>query len=115
MGHVKVTKDILKKILRMQTTKINTALTPGNAQPQEPLLQKHEWEMLGIELHTDDNDNQWEHYGCHKPEQHILLFRRRRANSSVEAVGEIDQCPHLIPVESSMEATGEIDQSEIKS
>lgn len=40
------------------------------------LLSEKEWRELGIE-----GGHGWEHYAIHKPEPHILLFRRLLATS----------------------------------
>jgi cyclin-dependent kinase regulatory subunit CKS1 len=37
----------------------------------QTLLADYEWRNLGIQ-----QSRGWEHYACHRPEPHILLFRR---------------------------------------
>ncbi|CAF1037887.1 unnamed protein product [Didymodactylos carnosus] len=51
--HVVVSKDLIRTI------------------PSNRCMDEHEWRALGIRqgLH-------WEHYMIHKPEPHVLLFRR---------------------------------------
>lgn len=53
--HVKIPKELLKYI------------------PQDRLLSEDEWRGLGIQQSIG-----WEHYLMHKPEPHILLFRRKK-------------------------------------
>ena len=45
----------------------------SNYAPFEParLLQEQEWRGLGVQ-----QSRGWVHYAVHRPEQHILLFRR---------------------------------------
>ena len=40
--------------------------------PQNRLLNENEWRNLGIQ-----QSKGWTHYCIHKPEPHILLFRRK--------------------------------------
>lgn len=51
--HVILPKDTYKKI------------------PKNKLLEEHEWRALGVQ-----QSRGWQHYEIHKPEPHILLFRR---------------------------------------
>ena len=44
-----------------------TAHKPGDPR----LLAEHEWRSIGVQ-----QSRGWEHYEIHKPEPHILLFRR---------------------------------------
>ncbi|KAJ1491985.1 cyclin-dependent kinase regulatory subunit-domain-containing protein [Baffinella frigidus] len=39
--------------------------------PKQKLLGENEWRQLGVQ-----QSRGWEHYAVHKPEPHILLFRR---------------------------------------
>mmetsp|Transcript_619 Transcript_619/g.1217 ORF Transcript_619/g.1217 Transcript_619/m.1217 type:complete len:98 (-) Transcript_619:223-516(-) len=39
--------------------------------PKNKLLSETEWRQLGVQ-----QSRGWEHYAIHKPEPHILLFRR---------------------------------------
>mmetsp|Transcript_20149 Transcript_20149/g.24434 ORF Transcript_20149/g.24434 Transcript_20149/m.24434 type:complete len:105 (+) Transcript_20149:553-867(+) len=39
--------------------------------PKDRLLQEHEWRHLGVQ-----QSRGWAHYAIHRPEPHILLFRR---------------------------------------
>ncbi|ELA46246.1 hypothetical protein VCUG_02255 [Vavraia culicis subsp. floridensis] len=39
----------------------------------EKLLDESEWRALGLEMSVG-----WEHYMIHKPERHVLLFRKRK-------------------------------------
>lgn len=55
--HVKVPKELVKYI------------------PKERLMLEDEWRGLGIQQSAG-----WEHYMLHKPEPHILLFRRKKEN-----------------------------------
>eukprot|EP01057_Protomagalhaensia_wolfi_P004487 Protomagalhaensia_wolfi_Nauph_80__4486@NODE_45_length_4272_cov_191_556107_g36_i0_p4_GENE_NODE_45_length_4272_cov_191_556107_g36_i0NODE_45_length_4272_cov_191_556107_g36_i0_p4_ORF_typecomplete_len117_score20_27CKS/PF01111_19/4_8e32_NODE_45_length_4272_cov_191_556107_g36_i038694219 len=41
----------------------------GSDQPE--LLQEHEWRALGVQ-----QSRGWQHYLFHRPEPHVLLFRR---------------------------------------
>jgi len=51
--HVILPKDVYKKI------------------PKNKLLEENEWRSLGVQ-----QSRGWQHYEIHKPEPHILLFRR---------------------------------------
>jgi cyclin-dependent kinase regulatory subunit CKS1 len=53
--HVILPKDIMKKL------------------PKGKLLTEQEWRAIGIQ-----QSRGWVHYEIHKPEPHILLFRRPR-------------------------------------
>ncbi len=44
---------------------------PRGARPQDRLLEEHEWRGLGVQ-----QSRGWVHYAIHRPEPHILLFRR---------------------------------------
>jgi cyclin-dependent kinase regulatory subunit CKS1 len=35
------------------------------------LMAEHEWRSIGVQ-----QSRGWQHYGCHPPEPHVLLFRR---------------------------------------
>ena len=39
--------------------------------PKNKLLSESEWRQLGVQ-----QSRGWEHYAVHKPEPHVLLFRR---------------------------------------
>ena len=39
--------------------------------PKGRLMTEHEWRGIGVQ-----QSRGWEHYGYHRPEPHILLFRR---------------------------------------
>ncbi|ELQ76747.1 Cyclin-dependent protein kinase CDC28, regulatory subunit CKS1 [Trachipleistophora hominis] len=39
----------------------------------EKLLNESEWRALGLEMSVG-----WEHYMIHKPERHVLLFRKKK-------------------------------------
>lgn len=39
--------------------------------PKGKILSEMEWRSLGVQ-----QSRGWEHYACHRPEPHILLFRR---------------------------------------
>lgn len=41
--------------------------------PAERLLAEHEWRQLGVQ-----QSRGWIHYAIHRPEPHILLFRRKK-------------------------------------
>ncbi len=42
-----------------------------NIMPKNKLLSETEWRLLGVR-----QTNGWQHYAIHKPEPHVLLFRR---------------------------------------
>ena len=44
--------------------------------PKGRLLSENEWRSLGVQ-----QSRGWVHYEIHKPEPHILLFRRRSAQT----------------------------------
>jgi len=39
--------------------------------PKNRTLAESEWRAIGVQ-----QSRGWEHYACHRPEPHILLFRR---------------------------------------
>ena len=41
--------------------------------PKDHLMSEEEWRALGVQQSVG-----WVHYDIHKPEPHILLFRRKR-------------------------------------
>jgi cyclin-dependent kinase regulatory subunit CKS1 len=43
-----------------------------NILPRNRLLSECEWRLLGVK-----QTKGWEHYAIHKPEPHVLLFRRQ--------------------------------------
>jgi cyclin-dependent kinase regulatory subunit CKS1 len=45
--------------------------------PRDKLMNEHEWRSIGVQ-----QSQGWIHYMRHKPEPHILLFRRPRADRS---------------------------------
>ncbi len=47
-----------------------------NILPRNRLLSETEWRLLGVR-----QTNGWLHYAIHKPEPHILLFRRRKSEN----------------------------------
>jgi cyclin-dependent kinase regulatory subunit CKS1 len=49
--------------------------------PQNKLLSESEWRQLGVQ-----QSRGWEHYAVHKPEPHVLLFRRPVGNDPVTGV-----------------------------
>ena len=59
--HVVLPKDIYKKI-----------------QGKGKLLSEQEWRALGVQ-----QSRGWVHYEIHKPEQHILLFRRAKGSDPI--------------------------------
>ncbi|GKT22608.1 Cyclin-dependent kinase, regulatory subunit like protein [Aduncisulcus paluster] len=44
--------------------------------PKGKLLTEDQWRHLGVQ-----QSRGWVHYTCHKPEPHILMFRRELAES----------------------------------
>lgn len=40
--------------------------------PVDKLLEDYEWKKIGVEMPSS-----FEHYAIHKPEPHVLLFRRK--------------------------------------
>ncbi|CAK9297029.1 unnamed protein product [Gordionus sp. m RMFG-2023] len=42
--------------------------------PQDHLMSEKEWRGIGVQQSVG-----WIHYMIHKPEPHVLLFRRKRA------------------------------------
>jgi cyclin-dependent kinase regulatory subunit CKS1 len=51
--------------------------------PKGRTLAEHEWRSFGVQ-----QSRGWEHYAVHRPEPHILLFRRPLGTDPV--TGEID-------------------------
>mmetsp|Transcript_54968 Transcript_54968/g.91359 ORF Transcript_54968/g.91359 Transcript_54968/m.91359 type:complete len:89 (-) Transcript_54968:116-382(-) len=60
-------------ILTPEITKLLQRTFPGTTSG-ERLLTEAEWRSLGV-----TQSRGWVHYACHKPEPHILLFRRALA------------------------------------
>mmetsp|Transcript_14364 Transcript_14364/g.13864 ORF Transcript_14364/g.13864 Transcript_14364/m.13864 type:complete len:103 (+) Transcript_14364:105-413(+) len=51
--------------------------------PKNTILSENEWRGIGVQ-----QSRGWEHYACHKPEPHILLFRRPLGTDPL--TGEVD-------------------------
>jgi cyclin-dependent kinase regulatory subunit CKS1 len=51
--------------------------------PKQRLLSENEWRGIGVQ-----QSRGWEHYACHRPEPHILLFRRPLGTDPV--TGDVD-------------------------
>mmetsp|Transcript_32139 Transcript_32139/g.30632 ORF Transcript_32139/g.30632 Transcript_32139/m.30632 type:complete len:103 (-) Transcript_32139:64-372(-) len=51
--------------------------------PKNTTLTESEWRGIGVQ-----QSRGWEHYACHKPEPHILLFRRPLGTDPL--TGEVD-------------------------
>ncbi|CAN0030984.1 unnamed protein product [Sphacelaria rigidula] len=51
--------------------------------PQSRLLEEDEWRNLGVQ-----QSRGWQHYAIHRPEPHILLFRRPLGTDPV--TGQVD-------------------------
>jgi len=51
--------------------------------PKNRTLSETEWRNIGVQ-----QSRGWEHYACHRPEPHILLFRRPLGTDPV--TGDID-------------------------
>ena len=51
--------------------------------PKNRTLAEDEWRKMGVQ-----QSRGWEHYGTHKPEPHILLFRRPLGTDPLS--GEVD-------------------------
>eukprot|EP00638_Chattonella_subsalsa_P002551 CAMPEP_0117762312 /NCGR_PEP_ID=MMETSP0947-20121206/17853_1 /TAXON_ID=44440 /ORGANISM="Chattonella subsalsa, Strain CCMP2191" /LENGTH=87 /DNA_ID=CAMNT_0005583575 /DNA_START=131 /DNA_END=394 /DNA_ORIENTATION=- len=47
------------------------------------LMDEHEWRGLGVQ-----QSRGWEHYAIHRPEPHILLFRRPHGTNPVTGIVE---------------------------
>lgn len=54
--------------------------------PKNRLLEENEWRSLGVQ-----QSRGWAHYEIHKPEPHILLFRRLLGTDPVTG-----QVPHTV-------------------
>jgi len=63
--HVKIPKELAKEVVKL------TDKVPNDPRPR--LLTEAEWRNLGVQ-----QSRGWQHYLIHKPERHILLFRRPR-------------------------------------
>lgn len=67
----------------------HVVLPPEIAQhlPKNRLLSENEWRGLGVQ-----QSRGWEHYAIHRPEPHIMLFRRPKGYGQpqqvVNAVGQ---------------------------
>ena len=51
--------------------------------PKNRTLTESEWREKGVQ-----QSRGWEHYACHKPEPHILLFRRPLGTDPI--TGDVD-------------------------
>ncbi len=65
---------------------------------QEQLLTEHQWRALGVAMGSG-----WQHYAWHRPEPHVLLFRRPLGHAQHVAQGlaapEDKPRPELVPEE----------------
>ena len=55
--------------------------------PKGQLLSETEWRGLGVTM-----SHGWKHYGIHRPEPHILLFRRTKGTNPATGL------PHQFPL-----------------
>eukprot|EP00277_Geminigera_cryophila_P007794 CAMPEP_0179421344 /NCGR_PEP_ID=MMETSP0799-20121207/9715_1 /TAXON_ID=46947 /ORGANISM="Geminigera cryophila, Strain CCMP2564" /LENGTH=98 /DNA_ID=CAMNT_0021195143 /DNA_START=90 /DNA_END=386 /DNA_ORIENTATION=+ len=60
--------------------------------PKNKLLSETEWRQLGVQ-----QSRGWEHYAVHKPEPHILLFRRPNGTDPVSGKVPENWKPATIP------------------
>ncbi|KAL6776081.1 CKS1A [Auxenochlorella protothecoides x Auxenochlorella symbiontica] len=54
--------------------------------PKDRLLHEHEWRSLGVQ-----QSRGWIHYTIHRPEPHIMLFRRAKGYGTAAAVVPMQQ------------------------
>ena len=57
---------------------------PGAKAGEPRLLEESEWRSIGVQ-----QSRGWQHYEMHKPEPHILLFRRPLGTNPL--TGQVDQ------------------------
>ena len=66
--HVTLTRKVMKEMFKMVQSADATRKTSNDMR----LLSESEWRGLGVQ-----QSKGWVHYEIHKPEPHILLFRRK--------------------------------------
>jgi cyclin-dependent kinase regulatory subunit CKS1 len=78
--HVILPKRIAKEMFRL----FHIADFKSGSKVGEPrLLMENEWRSIGVQ-----QSRGWQHYEIHKPEPHILLFRRPLGTNPVTGVVE---------------------------
>ncbi len=63
----RVAKEMFKLFHLLDVSKVGSGSKPGEPR----LLSESEWRSIGVQ-----QSRGWQHYEIHKPEPHILLFRR---------------------------------------
>jgi cyclin-dependent kinase regulatory subunit CKS1 len=87
--HVLLPKRIMKEMLRLfQTSNAELRKPPGELR----IMNEGEWRSLGVQ-----QSRGWQHYEIHKPEPHILLFRRPLGTNPATGLVEA-QLPVAKPV-----------------
>jgi cyclin-dependent kinase regulatory subunit CKS1 len=66
--HVTLTRKVMKDMFRLIQSTDATRKTVHDMR----LLSEMEWRSIGVQ-----QSKGWQHYEIHKPEPHILLFRRK--------------------------------------
>lgn len=59
--------------------------------PKNRLLSENEWRGLGVQ-----QSRGWEHYAIHRPEPHIMLFRRPKGYGQPQAAGGAVGQPQVV-------------------
>ncbi len=62
--------------------------------PKNKLLSEAEWRNLGVQ-----QSRGWVHYAIHRPEPHILLFRRPLNYAQTQGAGQTSSSMSLNPTE----------------
>jgi cyclin-dependent kinase regulatory subunit CKS1 len=81
--HVILPKRVAKEMFKLFQL-IDFSAKGGPSKAGEPrLLSENEWRSIGVQ-----QSRGWQHYEIHKPEPHILLFRRPLGTNPVTGVVE---------------------------
>ncbi|KAI8473858.1 MAG: cyclin dependent kinase regulatory subunit [Monoraphidium minutum] len=63
----------------------------ANHLPKNRLLEENEWRALGVQ-----QSRGWVHYAVHRPEPHIMLFRRAKGYGQPQAMNVQQQHQALV-------------------
>jgi len=86
--HVLLPKRVMKEMFRVIQSVV---LDPKKPPAELRILSETEWRSLGVQ-----QSRGWQHYEVHRPEPHILLFRRPLGTNP--ATGLVDSIPAGNPV-----------------
>ena len=79
--HVILPKRVAKEMFKL--FHLPDLSRPGSKAGEPRLLSENEWRSIGVQ-----QSRGWQHYEIHKPEPHILLFRRHLGTNPL--TGQVD-------------------------